>query len=181
MSKYLLALLFVAQGAFAQNLDGTWVKDCTKDPHGGSLLQSVVIQGQHLDFSMIHHADANCKAELFRFSWSADFVLSKPIADSVYEIDFTLLALNAVFADAQAAAQFSSPQIQFCGYTDWKVGEVKNVAGRVCSGNQLANIGYKAFNTIRVEPGYIAIDFNGSLPEIAKRPAGDWSSIFVRQ
>lgn len=193
MNKYLaipflvgFSLSLSAFGARAP-LDGTWLSNCYTEQNETTYAKdSMTFDGNNLDLLVTDFADSQCATQSFAAEVKAtyqDGAHSITVPDAT-EVDETVTSIGLVFYAPNLIATLN--EMKLCGYSDWAVGQMKDVTGKTCNNQEMPKQGDRSYDIYEIlsdktlVTGMVTKDYDGSTPE--KRPqALDMSKQYSKQ
>ena len=168
----LCSALFVSASLVAGNLEGQWEGKCLKFDQGYAKTVSTV-SGANVVSSEEIFMDKACNqsAAVVKIAATYQEGAESKVVKGATEIDSTLSKISFTATDERVAGYFNS--VQFCGFSDWKAGEEKDITALTCEQTQMPKSGDRYYNIYSVNESTLMMgkttqEFDASSPE--KRP-----------
>ena len=166
----LIGLLFASFANASEPIEGKWTSDCLKQEQS-YYMNTMTIAGNNISQVGNSYEDSACKMKALEVGVesTAKYGPDSMQVAKAKELDTILSSLTLLVHDPRYISYLNSQK--FCGYTDWAVEQVKDIAGKDCGGNLMPKVGdayydiYSLLNTDKLLTGKASKDFDGQTPE----------------
>jgi hypothetical protein len=129
--------------AAALSLQGTWQKAC-ETTEEDSQIRVLQITDKEMTQTFHYFEEDNCQGkEWLKIEFISNY------AKKNEDLDLELQSVKATSGTDATTTGLNS--ISYCGYSDWKTGESKDISGRQCSDGTAPAKGTKTYSKIKQE------------------------------
>jgi hypothetical protein len=126
-------------------IEGQWMTDCSFVPRKHSGILSLRLQSDAYSVLFSQYSDRECNVLGFEIAQSGTYERSGE------DFDHTLTSIVMTLQSEDVVKH--SNQTLFCGYSDWKIGESRDISGRRCGPFAMPIVGKKSFDLLRLKDG----------------------------
>ena len=156
--NFKVALLFfcvvprTSLAAATPDLTGSvWRSPCAADEDGGSVVTEISFTDNMLIALTNNYSDIACRVATESFGSNSTYTLGQDTkVEGAVSIDLTLTALTIAPGSDKIANLLN--QARYCGYSDWAIGQAKDVTGNSCVGDS-PKVGSQLFSILSVQIG----------------------------
>lgn len=152
---------FISTLAFADSsISGVWKSKCIPLPKRHSIISTLNFSDSVVTATTQLFADSACETMNLAINFEGDYQIGGAHGSGL-EFDFTPTVVTFTLLNLDVVQYYNANL--GCGFSDWKLNEVRNVSGKLCPSVQMPTVGL---------PGYDIVAINGDSLQFGVFPQG---------
>ncbi len=139
-------IMLIEMSAFAEpSMGGLWKSECIPLPKRHSIISTLDISNSHLKSSTRLFADSACVTLNLTIIYDGSFRIGNK-SGANFDFDFVPNVVSFQLQNLDVVRYYNTTAS--CGFTNWKLNEVRNVSGKFCSPVQMPSVGVLGYDIV---------------------------------
>ena len=164
------------QIALPVTLTGNWQTLCTKS-QSSSQMRKMSFDGANLKYEITDFDDDKCLKANKHKSWMMTHeVFRERASQPLWKINLIIKNIHLRPLTTEQTAKLN--QQSYCSFSDWELGQFKEVSFEKCQQQRPSNKNLRIFNVLKQQENKLILDIEQSSPSVVNRPASPGKTIF---